>query len=105
MLRRYCESGSIIRNYAAGAGLMAAASCLHINGFGGRSWPSSAVMAAVAFDFERRRRELPTMSSLVQQCCPPTKSATVGAKAAREALQQALREGLRQAIGDPVARA
>ena len=45
------------------------------------------------------------MSSLVQQCCPPTKSATVGAKAAREALQQALREGLQQAIGDPVARA
>jgi hypothetical protein len=45
------------------------------------------------------------MSSLVQQCCPPTKSATVGAKAAREALQQALREGLQQAVGDPVARA
>ena len=44
------------------------------------------------------------MSSLVQQCCPPTESATVGAKAAREALQQALREGLQQAIGDPVAR-
>ena len=48
---------------------------------------------------------LPTMSSLVQQCCPPAQSATVGAKAARAALQQALREGLQQAIGDPVARA
>jgi hypothetical protein len=44
------------------------------------------------------------MSSLVQQCCPLTKLATIGAKAAREALQQALREGLQQAIGDPVAR-
>ena len=62
-------------------------------------------MAAVAFDTERSRRELPTMSSLVQQCCPPTQSATAGAKAARAALQQALREGLQQAIGDPVARA
>jgi AraC family transcriptional regulator, ethanolamine operon transcriptional activator len=58
-------------------------------------------MAAVAFDTERSRRELPTMSSLVQQCCPPTQSATAGAKAARTALQQALREGLQQAIGDP----